>query len=149
MGGNNYYGSGSGSAQTPKPSGGLDQGKAVDFILLLRNFCYVRKCVSLERDQETMDMEHPWQKENLHQVVGLMRLRNVVLLGDWVGSSLLKFSFLVGSISPLVCLSHTHKGKIFVGGLSWQTTEESLRWHFEQYGTYILNVLVYTKYGLY
>lgn len=24
--------------------------------------------------------------------------------------------------------------KIFVGGLSWQTTEESLRWHFEQYG---------------
>eukprot|EP00523_Entomoneis_sp_CCMP467_P006330 CAMPEP_0168732568 /NCGR_PEP_ID=MMETSP0724-20121128/7837_1 /TAXON_ID=265536 /ORGANISM="Amphiprora sp., Strain CCMP467" /LENGTH=356 /DNA_ID=CAMNT_0008779589 /DNA_START=22 /DNA_END=1092 /DNA_ORIENTATION=+ len=26
-------------------------------------------------------------------------------------------------------------GKIFVGGLSWQTTEESLRWHFEQYGT--------------
>lgn len=25
-------------------------------------------------------------------------------------------------------------GKIFVGGLSWQTTEESLRWHFEQYG---------------
>lgn len=26
------------------------------------------------------------------------------------------------------------QGKIFVGGLSWQTTEESLRWHFEQYG---------------
>ena len=25
-------------------------------------------------------------------------------------------------------------GKIFVGGLSWQTTEESLRYHFEQYG---------------
>jgi RNA recognition motif-containing protein len=24
--------------------------------------------------------------------------------------------------------------KIFVGGLSWQTTEESLRYHFEQYG---------------
>lgn len=29
----------------------------------------------------------------------------------------------------------TDAGKIFVGGLSWQTTEESLRWHFEQYGT--------------
>ena len=28
------------------------------------------------------------------------------------------------------------QGKIFVGGLSWQTTEESLRWHFEQYGTW-------------
>jgi RNA-binding protein Musashi len=26
------------------------------------------------------------------------------------------------------------QGKIFVGGLSWQTTEESLRFHFEQYG---------------
>lgn len=25
-------------------------------------------------------------------------------------------------------------GKIFVGGLSWQTTEESLRFHFEQFG---------------
>ena len=25
-------------------------------------------------------------------------------------------------------------GKIFVGGLSWQTTEETLRYHFEQYG---------------
>jgi RNA-binding protein Musashi len=25
-------------------------------------------------------------------------------------------------------------GKIFVGGLSWQTTEEALRFHFEQYG---------------
>ncbi len=24
--------------------------------------------------------------------------------------------------------------KIFVGGLSWQTTEETLRYHFEQYG---------------
>ena len=29
------------------------------------------------------------------------------------------------------------QGKIFVGGLSWQTTEESLRWHFEQYGPVI------------
>ena len=28
----------------------------------------------------------------------------------------------------------TTVGKIFVGGLSWQTTEESLRWHFEQFG---------------
>jgi RNA recognition motif-containing protein len=26
------------------------------------------------------------------------------------------------------------QGKIFVGGLSWQTTEESLRWHFMQFG---------------
>lgn len=32
-------------------------------------------------------------------------------------------------------------GKIFVGGLSWQTNEESLRWHFEQYGP-VLNVEV-------
>lgn len=30
--------------------------------------------------------------------------------------------------------SNLDQGKIFVGGLSWQTTEESLRWHFEQYG---------------
>jgi len=30
--------------------------------------------------------------------------------------------------------SNNDAGKIFVGGLSWQTTEESLRWHFEQYG---------------
>jgi RNA-binding protein Musashi len=30
--------------------------------------------------------------------------------------------------------AHNDAGKIFVGGLSWQTTEESLRWHFEQYG---------------
>lgn len=28
-------------------------------------------------------------------------------------------------------------GKIFVGGLSWQTSEESLRFHFEQYGTVV------------
>ena len=27
--------------------------------------------------------------------------------------------------------------KIFVGGLSWQTTEESLRYHFEQFGTVV------------
>lgn len=27
--------------------------------------------------------------------------------------------------------------KIFVGGLSWQTTEESLRYHFEQYGSVV------------
>ena len=33
------------------------------------------------------------------------------------------------------------QGKIFVGGLSWQTTEESLRWHFEQYGA-VLSVEV-------
>jgi RNA recognition motif-containing protein len=25
-------------------------------------------------------------------------------------------------------------GKIFVGGLSWQTTDESLRFHFEKFG---------------
>jgi RNA recognition motif-containing protein len=25
-------------------------------------------------------------------------------------------------------------GKIFVGGLSWQTTESSLRYYFEKYG---------------
>jgi RNA recognition motif-containing protein len=32
-------------------------------------------------------------------------------------------------------------GKIFVGGLSWQTAEEALRFHFEQYGT-VLSVEV-------
>ena len=32
-------------------------------------------------------------------------------------------------------------GKIFVGGLSWQSSEESLRFHFEQYGT-VLSVEV-------
>ena len=26
------------------------------------------------------------------------------------------------------------QGKIFVGGLSWQTTEESMRFHFEKFG---------------
>jgi RNA recognition motif-containing protein len=26
------------------------------------------------------------------------------------------------------------EGKIFVGGLSWQTTEESMRSHFEKFG---------------
>ena len=26
------------------------------------------------------------------------------------------------------------EGKIFVGGLSWQTTEESMRFHFEKFG---------------
>jgi RNA-binding protein Musashi len=31
-------------------------------------------------------------------------------------------------------LQHSDSCKIFVGGLSWQTTEESLRWSFEQYG---------------
>jgi RNA-binding protein Musashi len=25
-------------------------------------------------------------------------------------------------------------GKIFVGGISWQTTEESMRFHFEKFG---------------
>ena len=30
--------------------------------------------------------------------------------------------------------NHLDQGKIFVGGLSWSTTEESLRFHFEQYG---------------
>lgn len=34
-------------------------------------------------------------------------------------------------------LQHSDVAKIFVGGLSWQTTEESLRWHFEQYGTVV------------
>lgn len=37
-----------------------------------------------------------------------------------------------GSSRPAA--SNLDQGKIFVGGLSWQTTEESLRWHFEQYG---------------
>lgn len=30
--------------------------------------------------------------------------------------------------------SQSQEGRIFVGGLSWQTTDESLRWHFEQFG---------------
>ena len=36
--------------------------------------------------------------------------------------------------NPSTTKPQTDQGKIFVGGLSWQTTEESLRWHFEQYG---------------
>lgn len=40
----------------------------------------------------------------------------------------------VGASVPGSSLAHPDHGKIFVGGLSWQTTEESLRWHFEQYG---------------
>jgi RNA-binding protein Musashi len=36
-----------------------------------------------------------------------------------------------------ISLQHSDATKIFVGGLSWQTTEESLRWHFEQYGTVV------------
>lgn len=35
---------------------------------------------------------------------------------------------------PGSSLAHSDHSKIFVGGLSWQTTEESLRWHFETYG---------------
>lgn len=29
---------------------------------------------------------------------------------------------------------YSSEGKIFIGGLSWQTTEEQLREHFGQYG---------------
>jgi RNA-binding protein Musashi len=36
--------------------------------------------------------------------------------------------------APGSSLQHSDSCKIFVGGLSWQTTEESLRWSFEQYG---------------
>ncbi|KAI2503657.1 hypothetical protein MHU86_10781 [Fragilaria crotonensis] len=47
-------------------------------------------------------------------------------MGDYYGS---------GTPAPA---SHTTANldadKIFVGGLSWQTTEDSLRYHFEQYG---------------
>ena len=39
-----------------------------------------------------------------------------------------------GSSIPGSSLQHSDDVKIFVGGLSWQTTEESLRWHFETYG---------------
>ena len=38
---------------------------------------------------------------------------------------------------PGSTLAHSDSCKIFVGGLSWQTNEESLRWHFEQYGPVI------------
>jgi RNA recognition motif-containing protein len=38
---------------------------------------------------------------------------------------------------PGSSLAHSDHSKIFVGGLSWQTNEESLRWHFEQYGPVI------------
>jgi uncharacterized membrane protein YgcG len=38
------------------------------------------------------------------------------------------------SSKPAAASGGLDQGKIFVGGLSWQTTEESLRWHFEQYG---------------
>ena len=33
-----------------------------------------------------------------------------------------------------VALNDDVEGKIFVGGLSWQTTEESMRFHFEKFG---------------
>ncbi|GKY92362.1 hypothetical protein MPSEU_000207100 [Mayamaea pseudoterrestris] len=36
--------------------------------------------------------------------------------------------------APPINSSADVEGRLFVGGLSWQTTEESLRWHFEQYG---------------
>ena len=39
-----------------------------------------------------------------------------------------------GTSAPGSSLQHSDHVKIFVGGLSWQTTEESLRWHFETYG---------------
>ena len=39
-----------------------------------------------------------------------------------------------GTSMPGSSLAHSDSCKIFVGGLSWQTTEESLRWSFEQYG---------------
>jgi RNA-binding protein Musashi len=42
-----------------------------------------------------------------------------------------------GTSAPGSSLQHSDHAKIFVGGLSWQTTEESLRWHFEQYGQVI------------
>jgi RNA-binding protein Musashi len=51
---------------------------------------------------------------------------NRPIMGDYYGS---------GTPAPA---SHTTANldadKIFVGGLSWQTTEDSLRYHFEQYG---------------
>jgi RNA recognition motif-containing protein len=34
----------------------------------------------------------------------------------------------------LDALADEVEGKIFVGGLSWQTTEESMRFHFEKFG---------------
>lgn len=46
-----------------------------------------------------------------------------VTMGDYYGSG--------GASKPQQSID---ADKIFVGGLSWQTTEESLRYHFEQYG---------------
>jgi RNA-binding protein Musashi len=46
-----------------------------------------------------------------------------------------KSSFQKGGFSkPNNSNSNHDMAKIFVGGLSWQTTEETLRYHFEQYG---------------
>jgi RNA-binding protein Musashi len=45
-------------------------------------------------------------------------------MGDYYGAG-------AAAATPMVNLD---ADKIFVGGLSWQTTEESLRYHFEQYG---------------
>ena len=39
-----------------------------------------------------------------------------------------------GSAGTTNAGSQIDAAKIFVGGLSWQTTEETLRYHFEQYG---------------
>lgn len=43
--------------------------------------------------------------------------------------------------APAASKPNVDQGKIFVGGLSWQSSEESLRFHFEQYGT-VLSVEV-------
>ncbi len=36
-------------------------------------------------------------------------------------------------------------GKIFIGGLSWQTTEQTLRAHFERYGELTDVALMFDK----
>lgn len=51
-------------------------------------------------------------------------------MGDYYGNIAGNYKLASSSSSS----SAIDADKIFVGGLSWQTTEESLRYHFEQYG---------------
>lgn len=55
-------------------------------------------------------------------------------MGDYYGSAA---STSAAAPRSGISLQHSDAAKIFVGGLSWQTTEEPLRWHFEQYGTVV------------
>jgi hypothetical protein len=61
--------------------------------------------------------------------------RIIIIMGDYYGRASSSGDASTPKASRGAApASGLDQGKIFVGGLSWQTTEESLRWHFEQYG---------------